>query len=86
MTTLTHEVLSAIANLGDRGVCPSNREIAQAAKVKDEGQISKLLARLQHHGLLENTGGASHATGNAWRLTPQGEEIAHASQPKGQTA
>jgi AcrR family transcriptional regulator/DNA-binding MarR family transcriptional regulator len=85
MTTLTHQVLSVIAERSEWGSNPSNREIAQTAGVKDEGQMSKLLARLQHHGLLENVGGASPATGNAWRLTSRGEEIAHASQAKGQT-
>ena len=53
----------------------SNREIAHAAKVKDEGQISKLLRRLEDHGLLENTGGASPAGGNAWRLTAGDREL-----------
>ncbi len=57
-----------------------NREIARAAGVKDEGQVSKLLARLQTHGLLQNTGGHP-AAGNAWRLTSRGEEHLHASSP-----
>jgi AcrR family transcriptional regulator/DNA-binding MarR family transcriptional regulator len=80
MTTLTHEVLTAVANLSGGDFNPSNRDLARAAGVKDEGQISKLLARLQAHGLLENTGGHP-AAGNAWRLTPRGEELLSASRP-----
>ena len=70
-----------VASLGERGVGPSNLEVARAAGVKDQGQISKLLARLQAHGLLENTGGGYPAAGNAWRLTSRGEEILCASSP-----
>jgi AcrR family transcriptional regulator len=73
MTALTHDVLTVVANLSTGEVCPSNREIARAADVKDQGQISKLLSRLQAHGLLENTGGGYPAAGNAWRLTARGE-------------
>jgi DNA-binding MarR family transcriptional regulator len=80
MTTLTHEVLAAVATLSEQGSNPSNREIAKVAGVKDEGQISKLLARLQGHGLLENTGGHP-AAGNAWQLTPRGAELLSASRP-----
>jgi AcrR family transcriptional regulator/DNA-binding MarR family transcriptional regulator len=79
MTALTHEVLTRIANLSAGGTNPSNREIAQAAGVKDEGQISKLLARLQGHGLLENAGGPPQGT-NAWRLTPRGAELLNTSR------
>jgi AcrR family transcriptional regulator/DNA-binding PadR family transcriptional regulator len=86
LTALTFEVLAAIATTTSEGSNPSNRGIAKAANVKDEGQISKLLARLQAHGLLENTGGASPAAGNAWRLTSRGERILHSSQVKERTA
>ncbi len=55
----------------------SNREVAEAAGVQDQGQISKLLRRLEGLGLLENQG-AKPLTGepNAWHLTPAGERIA----------
>ena len=84
MTVRTHEVLTAVATLSTGDGNPSNREIAQASGVKDEGQISKLLRRLQDHGLLENTGGHP-AAGNAWRLTSRGEEVLSASRstPRG---
>jgi AcrR family transcriptional regulator/DNA-binding MarR family transcriptional regulator len=80
MTSLTHEVLMAVANLITGETGPSNRDIARVAGVKDEGQISKLLARLQTHGLLQNTGGHA-ANANAWQLTPHGKGLLNASRP-----
>jgi AcrR family transcriptional regulator len=57
----------------------SNREVAQAAGVHDQGQISKLLARLEHLGLVANGGaGAGRGEPNAWRLTAKGREIEQA--------
>jgi AcrR family transcriptional regulator/DNA-binding MarR family transcriptional regulator len=83
LTALTHQVLIAVAELGERGEDPTNREVARAAGVQDEGQISKLLARLRDRGLLVNTAGGRGT--NAWRLTSRGEEIVHASQVAGMT-
>jgi AcrR family transcriptional regulator len=59
----------------------SNRDVAAAAGVEDQGQISKLLARLKTLGLIENTG-AGHLSGepNAWQLTAKGERVAGAIQ------
>lgn len=58
------------------GQAPSNRQVAAAAGIADQGQISKLLARLQTLGLIENTGG-DHAKGepNAWHLTAKGQGV-----------
>jgi AcrR family transcriptional regulator len=55
----------------------SNRVVSDYAGVTDQGQISKLLARLERVGLLINTG-PGHAKGepNAWRLTQRGERLA----------
>jgi AcrR family transcriptional regulator/DNA-binding MarR family transcriptional regulator len=78
LTALTHEVLSVVASLNVSGSAPKNREVAGLAGIDDEGQVSKLLARLQTHGLLQNTGGHP-AVGNAWRLTPHGEQVLCAS-------
>jgi DNA-binding MarR family transcriptional regulator len=83
MTARTREVLTAVADLSGAGANPSNREVAGAAGVKDEGQISKLLARLEGHGLLENTGGHP-AAGNAWQITKRGSELLAVSQLEGQ--
>jgi DNA-binding PadR family transcriptional regulator len=85
MTALTRQVLATVAELSEWGANPTNRKIAQAAGVKDEGQISKLLARLQAHGLLQNTGALTKAA-NAWRLTPRGQELLQASRPAPQGA
>ena len=54
----------------------SNREVSDAAGVADQGQISKLLARLEHLGLIVNMG-EGHANGepNAWQLTPKGRAV-----------
>ncbi|HEY2140699.1 MAG TPA: TetR/AcrR family transcriptional regulator [Solirubrobacteraceae bacterium] len=54
----------------------SNRVIGEQAGVFDQGQVSKLLSRLQRLGLLQNTG-VGHAKGerNAWRLTPLGRRV-----------
>jgi AcrR family transcriptional regulator len=56
----------------------SNRLVADHAGITDQGQVSKLLSRLQRLGLLTNTGAAHHAKGepNAWSLTDLGHEVA----------
>jgi AcrR family transcriptional regulator len=54
----------------------SNRLLGEQADLHDQGQISKLLARLRRLGLLENTGeGQPRGEPNAWKLTPLGENI-----------
>jgi hypothetical protein len=60
-----------------------NREVSDVARVKDQGQISKLLAHLEGVDLLENTGGHAQGVGNAWRLTSRGEEIVSLSSDRG---
>ena len=51
----------------------SNRGIADAAGLNDEGQASKLLARLERQGVIENVGiGAARGEPNAWLLTSSG--------------
>ncbi len=78
LTHRTARVLEGIAELGGHGSAPSNRQVATFAGVTDPGQISKLLRRLEHLGLLVNTG-AGHAKGepNAWALTDKGERVTH---------
>jgi AcrR family transcriptional regulator len=54
----------------------SNRSVADYAGITDQGQVSKLLARLQRLGLLRNTGeGPSKGEPNAWSLTPTGQRV-----------
>jgi AcrR family transcriptional regulator/DNA-binding MarR family transcriptional regulator len=82
LTVRTHLVLSAVAEHAGA----SNREIANAAGVRDEGQISKLLARLQDRGLIHNTAGVTAGFPKAWQLTPRGEALLHASRPLSERA
>jgi hypothetical protein len=76
LTGRTLLVLAAIAAQGGQGSGPNNREVADHAGITDQGQISKLLARLERLGLAENTGDG-HAKGepNAWRLTSRGSQL-----------
>jgi hypothetical protein len=79
LTYRTVRVLTAIAELGGRGVHPSNREIGVASGMNDQGQISKLLSRLHRLGLIDNTvAGPGRGAPNAWALTPKGAEIEQA--------
>jgi AcrR family transcriptional regulator len=72
LTYRTVRVLCAIAAEPDA----SNRRVAAAAGVRDPGQISKLLARLESVGLIENTGAVPRrGEPNAWRLTARGWEV-----------
>ena len=72
LTYRTARVLETIA--GRQGV--SNRTVAELADVSDQGQISKLLARLERLELIENAG-VGHAKGerNAWSLTARGVRV-----------
>jgi AcrR family transcriptional regulator/DNA-binding MarR family transcriptional regulator len=73
LTYRTVRVLTAVANRPGA----SNRAIGEAAGVGDQGQISKLLARMEKLSLVENTHtGPSKGAPNAWMLTKQGEEVA----------
>jgi DNA-binding MarR family transcriptional regulator len=86
LTVRTHLVLTAIARLGERELLPSpspsNVEVARAAGIADQAQISRMLKRLEGHGLLRNSGGAGAGAGapNAWVLTPRGEALIRVSR------
>jgi AcrR family transcriptional regulator len=54
----------------------SNRGVGNAAGIPDQGQVSKLLARLQGYGLMKNTGPLRKGAANAWELTAEGEQVA----------
>jgi hypothetical protein len=74
LTYRTLRVLSAVAATPGA----SNRAIGESAGTFDQGQISKLLARLEKLELIHNS--AKHGrrpTGeaNAWRLTPLGARV-----------
>jgi hypothetical protein len=57
----------------------SNREVGLAAGISDQGQISKLLSRLQGLGLVQNTGIApGKGAPNSWTLTAKGTRVERA--------
>jgi AcrR family transcriptional regulator len=75
---LTYRTLRVLSVIGDSpGV--SNRGVAEEAGVSDQGQMSKLLARLERLGLIRNMAqrGGHQPSGepNAWCLTVRGEEV-----------
>jgi AcrR family transcriptional regulator/DNA-binding MarR family transcriptional regulator len=73
LTYRTVRVLRAIGELP----AGSNREVAERAGIVDQGQISKILTRLEYQGLVVNRGGSSTARGtpNSWWLTERGEAL-----------
>jgi AcrR family transcriptional regulator len=78
LTYRTVRVLMAVADMGERGIKPSNRAVGEVADITDQGQISKLLARLQRIGLISNAGlGPGTGAPNAWSLTSTGRQVAH---------
>jgi AcrR family transcriptional regulator/DNA-binding MarR family transcriptional regulator len=82
---LTYRTIRVLQTLGESpGI--SNRTVGDEAGVTDQGQISKLLARLERLGLIANSG-EGHAKGeaNAWTLTSTGEQLRqniHPCSPK----
>jgi AcrR family transcriptional regulator len=73
LTYRTIRVLTAVAQAPGS----SNRAVGAAAEIGDQGQVSKLLARLQRVGLVENNGEGASTRGepNAWRLTARGSAV-----------
>lgn len=72
ITYRTARVLCAISDYPGA----SNREIADRADIVDQGQVSKLLARLESLQLIENMGErSSRGAPNAWRLTALGKQV-----------
>jgi AcrR family transcriptional regulator len=60
----------------------SNREVANGAGIADQGQISKLLSRLERLELIENVDHAqSKGAPNEWCLTERGERVERATRP-----
>jgi AcrR family transcriptional regulator/DNA-binding MarR family transcriptional regulator len=75
ITYRTVRVLMVIAANPDA----SNRQIATGAGITDQGQVSKLLARLEHLGLICNRGiGPVKGAPNAWQLTARGRHVEEA--------
>ncbi len=79
LTYRTVRVLTAVSKQPGA----SNREIAEAAGIVDQGQVSKLLSRLEGHGVLENRGeGQPAGASNAWSLTHRGAQLEYATRPR----
>jgi AcrR family transcriptional regulator len=77
---LTRRTLLTLAAIASRPGM-SNREVSEAAGVADQGQMSKLLSRLQRLGLVENSGlGQRYGESNAWRVTETGGSVARLFQ------
>jgi len=72
---LTYRTLRVLAVISSSPGA-SNRMVATASGVADQGQISKLLTRLESLGLIRNTG-VGHLKGepNAWELTVRGMQV-----------
>ncbi len=75
---ITYRTVRVLMSIGS-GPMASNREIAAVAGIADQGQVSKLLTRLESLGLVRNDG-VGHAKGapNAWVLTPRGLDVERA--------
>jgi AcrR family transcriptional regulator/DNA-binding MarR family transcriptional regulator len=71
---VTYRTLRVLVAIGEHPGA-RNREIAAAAGVTDEGQISKLLSRLEGYELTRNSGEPSRWAPNEWHLTARGEEL-----------
>ena len=83
LTYRTGRVLGAIFDYPGA----SNREVAQRAGIIDQGQVSKLLGRLEGRALIARgdvaaLGRAARGQGNpnSWRLTERGELALRASR------
>jgi AcrR family transcriptional regulator len=75
LTYRTARVLTSIAAAPGA----SNKQVAHAAGITDEGQTSKLLTRLQRYGLIHDTGvGPTQGLPRAWSLTERGEGVLQA--------
>ncbi|HST55413.1 MAG TPA: TetR/AcrR family transcriptional regulator [Solirubrobacteraceae bacterium] len=72
---LTGRTVAVLVFLGE---CPgaSNRAVAAAVGIGDEGQMSRLLRRLEGEGVVSNRGGGwERGLANEWALTRLGSEL-----------
>jgi AcrR family transcriptional regulator len=87
-TRLTYRTARVLRAIGERPGA-SNREVADQAGIVDQGQISRLLSRLESLGLVANMGvgmggRSTRGTANAWMLTPRGEQAERATHLRAQ--
>jgi hypothetical protein len=83
LTYRTARVLEAVSEMPGA----SNRQVGEQAGIPDQGQVSKLLARLKRLGLLGNSSEGSHVKGGpyAWTLTARGARVAQSIRAYGQS-
>jgi AcrR family transcriptional regulator len=78
---LTYRTVRVLTFIGERPGA-SNREIADGAGIADQGQISKLLTRLERLKLVRNLGeGQIKGAPNEWYLTDRGTGVERATRP-----
>jgi AcrR family transcriptional regulator/DNA-binding MarR family transcriptional regulator len=83
---VTYRTLRVLSVIGESPGA-SNREVAAWAEISDQGQMSRLLTRLERLELVQNTGpGQPSGEPNAWRLTAKGQEIHRAIQVQSSAA
>jgi AcrR family transcriptional regulator len=79
---LTYRTVRVLTFIGEHPGA-SNRAIAEGAGISDQGQISKLLTRLERLELVSNTGdGQIKGASNAWHLTERGAQVERATKPR----
>jgi hypothetical protein len=79
---LTYRTVRVLAFIAERPGA-SNREIAEGAGIADQGQISKLLTRLERLQLVRNMGeGQVKGAPNEWYLTDRGAGVERATRPR----
>jgi AcrR family transcriptional regulator len=79
---LTYRTVRVLTVIGEQPGA-SNREVAEGSGIADQGQISKLLARLEKLELVYNTGeGQLKGGSNAWHLTERGVQVERATRPR----
>jgi AcrR family transcriptional regulator len=72
---LTYRTVRALMAIAEHDGA-SNRLIGESAGIADQGQISKLLGRLERIGLVSNAGlGPGQGAPNAWSLTEKGGRL-----------
>lgn len=72
---LTYRTVCVLLAIGSRPGA-SNREVGDMAGIHDQGQVSKLLRRLEDLGLVGNAGeGRLKGGRNAWTLTERGAAV-----------
>jgi AcrR family transcriptional regulator len=79
---LTYRTVRVLTVIGEHPGA-SNREVAEGSGISDQGQISKLLTRLERLELIRNTGeGQVKGGSNAWHLSERGAQVERATRPR----